>query len=54
MTIRITGVGWHLPDIQQTICGDSRAIPTMVYRAVRACIDDASLCMGDIDAIVTA
>ncbi len=54
MAPKISGVGWHLPDIQQTNCGDDRAIPTMVYRAVRACLDDASLSMSNIDAVVTA
>jgi acetyl-CoA acetyltransferase len=54
MTIRITGVGWHLPDIVQLTRRDARAIPAMVYQAVRTCLDDASLSMSDIDAVVTA
>lgn len=40
--------------MQEKTCSGDRAIPTMVYQAVRACIDDASLCIQDIDAVVTA
>ena len=54
MALKVSGVGWHLPDIPQATCREDRAIPAMVYQAVRACLDDASLSMPDIDAVVTA
>ena len=54
MVLKVSGVGWHLPDIPQTCSGEDRAIPAMVYQAVRACLDDAELTMPDIDAVVTA
>ena len=54
MALKVSGVGWHLPDIPQTSSSEDRAIPAMVYRAVRACLDDAALTMPDINAVVTA
>ncbi len=54
MPVKISGVGWHLPDIQPPTGKTERAIPVMVYRAVRACLDDASLTMPEIEAVVTA